>query len=196
MLTPVLLRSRAYKPLRPLSLAYPARSLHSQHQDYRMAAPADFYSLSATTNKGEILDFSTLKGKVVLIVNVASQCGFTGQYAGLQTLYDRYKDRGFTILGFPCNQFGGQEPGSAEEIVTFCSRNYGVEFPIMAKVNVNGDDASSVYKYLKSQKKQLMMEMIKWNFEKFLINRQGEVVARFSSMAAPASLESEIEKLL
>ncbi|GIL62600.1 hypothetical protein Vafri_16783 [Volvox africanus] len=195
MLTPALLRSRAYNPLRSLQVTYQARSIN-QHHFSNMADSADFYSLSALTNKGETMDFSTLKGKVVLIVNVASQCGFTGQYQGLQKLYECYKDRDFTILGFPCNQFGGQEPGSAEEIATFCTRNHGVEFPIMAKINVNGDDASPVYKYLKSQKKQLMMEMIKWNFEKFLVNRQGEVVARFSSMASPASLESEIEKLL
>ncbi|EFJ51396.1 glutathione peroxidase [Volvox carteri f. nagariensis] len=186
MVTPALLKVQAFNSFRPFHLLRLST----------MAAPTDFYSLNALTNKGETLDFSTLKGQVVLIVNVASQCGFTGQYSGLQQLYDSYKDRGFTILGFPCNQFGGQEPGSSEEIMTFCSRNYGVSFPIMAKVNVNGDDASPVYKFLKSQKKQLMMEMIKWNFEKFLINRQGEVVGRFSSMATPASIESEIQKLL
>ncbi|GLC36553.1 Glutathione peroxidase 2 [Pleodorina starrii] len=194
MITPTLLRARAVNPLRSVPLFNYA--LLVQNRLYTMSTGTDFHSLNANTIKGETLDFSTLKGQVVLVVNVASQCGFTGQYSGLQQLYDKYKDRGFTILGFPCNQFGNQEPGGAEEIVTFCSRNYGVSFPIMQKVNVNGDDASPVYKFLKSQKKQLMMEMIKWNFEKFLINKQGEVVARFSSMATPASMEQEIEKLL
>ncbi|GFR50738.1 hypothetical protein Agub_g12995, partial [Astrephomene gubernaculifera] len=159
-------------------------------------ATSDFYSLSAQTLDGKTLDFSTLQSKVVLIVNVASKCGFTGQYAGLQQLYDTYKDRGLVILGFPCNQFGNQEPGAPEEITTFCSRNYGVSFPIMAKTDVNGDNAHPVYKYLKSQRRQLMMEMVKWNFEKFLVDRQGQVVGRFSSMATPASLGAEIEKLL
>ncbi|KXZ46966.1 hypothetical protein GPECTOR_39g460 [Gonium pectorale] len=164
-----------------------------------MSDGEDFYKLSAKQIDGSEFNFSELKGKVALVVNVASQCGFTGQYSGLQALYDKFKDRGFVILGFPCNQFGQQEPGAPEEIVSFCSRKYSVTFPIMAKTDVNGENAHPVYKYdmfLKSQQKQFMMEMIKWNFEKFLVDKSGQVVARYSSMATPASLESAIEKLL
>ncbi|PNH08037.1 Glutathione peroxidase [Tetrabaena socialis] len=159
-------------------------------------ASSGFYALSAQTASGATLDFSSLQGKVVVVVNVASKCGFTGQYTGLQQMYEKFKDRGLVVLGFPCNQFGGQEPGTEAEIVTFCSRNHGVTFPLMSKVDVNGPDAHPVYKYLKSAKKQFMVEMIKWNFEKFVVDRNGEVVARYSSMATPALLEAEVEKLL
>ncbi|KAG2497000.1 hypothetical protein HYH03_005005 [Edaphochlamys debaryana] len=158
-------------------------------------ATESFYGLTANTLRGEPYNFADLKGKVVLVVNVASQCGFTPQYKGLQELYDKFKDRGFTILGFPCNQFGGQEPGEADQIQA-CPIRFGVSFPIMEKVEVNGNGASDVYKFLKSSKKQFGMELIKWNFEKFLIDREGNVVSRFSSMATPAHLEPEIEKLL
>ncbi|KAG2449427.1 hypothetical protein HYH02_005574 [Chlamydomonas schloesseri] len=156
----------------------------------------EFYGLSTTTLQGQPFPFSQLKGKVVLIVNVASKCGFTPQYKGLEELYQRYKDRGLIILGFPCNQFGGQEPGDAGAIGEFCQRNFGVTFPIMERSDVNGNDANPVFKYLKTQKKQFMMEMIKWNFEKFLVDKTGQVVARYSSMATPASLGPEVEKLL
>lgn len=161
-----------------------------------MAASSEFHALSTQTIKGEPYDFAQLKGHPVLIVNVASHCGFTGQYKGLQSLYDRFKDRGLVILGFPCNQFGNQEPGGAEEIVEFCSRTYSVTFPIMAKCDVNGPNTSPVYQFLKSQKKQMMMEMIKWNFEKFLVDKEGNVVGRYSSMASPESIANDIEKLL
>lgn len=159
-------------------------------------ASSEFYSLIAKTIKGVDFPLAQLQGKVVLIVNVASKCGFTPQYTGLEALYKKYKDQGLVILGFPCNQFGSQEPGSPEEIQQFCSLNYPVSFPIMEKVEVNGDNTHPVYKFLKSQKKQLFMERIKWNFEKFLVNKEGVVVDRFSSLTTPESLDATIEKLL
>ena len=139
--------------------------------------------------KGEPFDTSELKGKVVLVVNTASKCGFTPQYAGLETLYKSIKEKehgkDFEILGFPCNQFGGQEPGSNDDVQNFCQVNYGVTFPIMGKTEVNGNNADPLYQWLKKQQKQLGMERIKWNFEKFLVNRKGEVVARFSPDTVP-----------
>jgi len=165
-----------------------------------MAAAADqkdeFFQFKVIDWNKKEFDFSQLKGKVTLVVNVASQCGFTPQYKGLQGLHDKYKDQGLVIIGFPCNQFGGQEPAAEEEIHTFCSRNYNVSFPIMGKVEVNGDNVAPVYKFLKSQQKQLLLERIKWNFEKFLVNKQGVVVDRFSSVATPESIEPAIQKLL
>eukprot|EP00201_Polytomella_parva_P016395 CAMPEP_0175058256 /NCGR_PEP_ID=MMETSP0052_2-20121109/11746_1 /TAXON_ID=51329 ORGANISM="Polytomella parva, Strain SAG 63-3" /NCGR_SAMPLE_ID=MMETSP0052_2 /ASSEMBLY_ACC=CAM_ASM_000194 /LENGTH=164 /DNA_ID=CAMNT_0016323615 /DNA_START=134 /DNA_END=628 /DNA_ORIENTATION=+ len=157
---------------------------------------SNFHDLKAADLKGNPVDFSTYKNKVVLVVNVASKCGFTSQYGGLQKLYDTYKDKGFVILGFPCNQFGNQEPGNLEEISTFCSRTYNVTFPIMEKIEVNGDGAHQVYKFLKSQKKQLFMERIKWNFEKFLIDKSGQVAERYSSMTNPDTITSAVEKLV
>lgn len=137
------------------------------------------------------------KGKVLLIVNVASKCGYTKQYAGLQKLYDTHKDKGFEVLGFPCNQFGGQEPGTEKEIQSFCDLNYKVTFPLFAKVNVNGKDAHPLFNYLKSaQKGVLGTEAIKWNFTKFLVNKKGEVLARYASATTPESIEEEIVKLL
>lgn len=157
---------------------------------------ATFYDLKAATPRGEY-SFDQLKGKVVLIVNVASKCGFTPQYTGLEGLYKKYKDRDFVILGFPCNQFGGQEPGSDEQIGEFCQLNHGVSFPLMKKSDVNGDDTNEVYQYLKNQKSGILgLTRIKWNFEKFLIDRQGNVVGRWASTTKPESLEAEIEKVL
>ncbi|KAI9140747.1 thioredoxin-like protein [Paraphysoderma sedebokerense] len=156
----------------------------------------NFYALKSNLANHEPFEFSSLKGKVVVVVNVASKCGFTPQYSGLENLYKKYKGQGLEILGFPCNQFGGQEPGKEEEIVSFCSLNYGVSFPVMEKVDVNGDSTHPVYDYLKSQKKQLMMARIKWNFEKFLIDRNGQVVERFASTASPESMEKKIVELL
>jgi len=157
---------------------------------------SEFYNLKAATPKGDF-DFSELKGKVVLIVNVASQCGFTPQYKGLQDLHDKYKDRNFVILGFPCNQFGGQEPGEDAEIASFCQLNHGVTFPLMKKSDVNGDNANEVYKYLKSQKSGLLgLTLIKWNFEKFLIDKEGKVVQRWASTTTPATIDAEVAKLL
>lgn len=156
-----------------------------------------FYTLAPKDNKGEPYSFSQLEGKVVLIVNVASKCGFTVQYDELERLYSKFSERGFIILGFPCNQFGNQEPGSDEQIAQFCKTKYGVSFPIMKKIDVNGNNVDPVYEYLKSEKSGLLgLSRIKWNFEKFLINKHGKVVHRYSSMTKPHSLEAEIEKLL
>ncbi|CAI4271573.1 BGN_3a_G0004190.mRNA.1.CDS.1 [Saccharomyces cerevisiae] len=156
-----------------------------------------FYDLECKDKKGESFKFDQLKGKVVLIVNVASKCGFTPQYKELEELYKKYQDKGFVILGFPCNQFGKQEPGSDEQITEFCQLNYGVTFPIMKKIDVNGSNADSVYNYLKSQKTGLLgFKGIKWNFEKFLVDSNGKVVQRFSSLTKPLSLDQEIQSLL
>lgn len=159
-----------------------------------MTTIADF---TVNTNRGEPLDLAEKKGKVLLVVNTASKCGFTPQYDGLEALYQKYKDRGFEVLGFPCNQFGGQEPGNAEEIAQFCQINFGVTFPLMEKVDVNGPDASPVFDWMKGEAKGLMGSTgIKWNFTKFLIDREGNVVKRFAPQDSPASLEKHIEKLL
>ncbi|CAD6600612.1 XXYS1_4_G0018630.mRNA.1.CDS.1 [Saccharomyces cerevisiae] len=159
--------------------------------------PTSFYDLECKDKKGESFKFDQLKGKVVLIVNVASKCGFTPQYKELEELYKKYQDKGFIILGFPCNQFGKQEPGSDEQITEFCQLNYGVTFPIMKKIDVNGSNADSVYNYLKSQKAGLLgFKGIKWNFEKFLVDSNGKVVQRFSSLTKPSSLDQEIQSLL
>ncbi|KAI5964544.1 GPX2 [Candida theae] len=156
-----------------------------------------FYDLTPLDSKGNPYPFSELKGKVVLIVNVASKCGFTPQYEGLEKLNKQFEGKPVQILGFPCNQFGNQEPGSAEEIGSFCKLNYGVTFPVLAKIEVNGSNASPVYQYLKSQKSGLLgLTRIKWNFEKFLIDQNGNVVERFSSLAKPADIAPKIESLL
>ena len=155
-----------------------------------------FYDLSAEQLEGGEFDFKQLEGKVVLVVNTASKCGFTPQFEGLEKIYQDFKDDGLVVLGFPCNQFGSQDPGSASEIGEFCQRNYGVSFPMMAKVDVNGSDTHPVYKYLKKAQDGLLMDAIKWNFTKFLVNREGEVVERFGSITKPESLKSDIKKLL
>ncbi|TPX62223.1 hypothetical protein SpCBS45565_g07065 [Spizellomyces sp. 'palustris'] len=163
-----------------------------------MTIPAKtLYELSVNDRKGQPYDLAALQGKVVVIVNVASKCGFTPQYKGLEELYQKYKDRGLVILGFPCNQFGSQAPGSADEEGSFCQLNYGVSFPIMEKVEVNGDHVHPVYAWLKEQKSGLLgLRRIKWNFEKFIIDKEGKVVNRYASTTSPASLESEIQHLL
>jgi glutathione peroxidase len=149
------------------------------------------------TATGTETDLSAYAGQVVLVVNVASKCGLTPQYAGLEALYRQYKDRGFTILGFPCNQFGGQEPGSAEEIATFCSTNYDVTFPLFAKIDVNGSGTAPLYQKLKSEAPGLLgTEAIKWNFTKFLIGRDGKVAERFAPTTTPEDIAPAIEKLL
>lgn len=146
---------------------------------------------------GSEADLSEFRGKVLLVVNVASRCGFTPQYKGLQALYDKYRDRGFAVLGFPCNQFGSQEPGSEAEIGSFCSTSYGVTFPMFAKVEVNGANAHPVYLHLKAAAPGVLgTEAIKWNFTKFLIDRDGNVVGRFAPKTDPKELEGEIEALL
>jgi glutathione peroxidase len=154
------------------------------------------YDLSATLNNGKEQKLRSYKGKVVLIVNTASKCGFTGQYKGLQELYAKYKDRGFELLAFPCDQFGHQEPGSDAEIKSFCETNYGVEFPVFSKIEVNGDSASPVFKYLKNEKGGLLGDSIKWNFTKFLVDKQGKVVERYAPTTPPERIAGDIEKLL
>ncbi len=159
-----------------------------------MTTIADF---SVATNKGEQLDLSDKLGTVLLVVNTASKCGFTPQYDGLEELYQSYKDRGFEVLAFPCNQFGGQEPGNADEIAEFCKVNFGLTFPLMAKVEVNGDNASPLFDWMKAEKPGLMgSKAIKWNFTKFLIDREGNVVKRYGPTDAPKTIAKDIEKLL
>lgn len=146
---------------------------------------------------GKTLDFKEYQGKVLLIVNTASQCGFTPQYAGLEKLYQTYRQQGFEILGFPCNQFGAQEPGDAQKIASFCSGKYNVTFPLFAKIQVNGKGTHPLYRFLKEKAKGLMgSEAIKWNFTKFLVNRKGEVVTRYAPAAKPEALAVDIERLL
>ena len=145
---------------------------------------------------GSIDDLARYKGKVLLIVNTASKCGFTPQYEGLEKLYKEFSDKGLEILAFPCNQFGKQEPGNAEEIKNFCTLNYDVSFPLMGKVDVNGKAADPLWDYLKKQKTGLLGSKIKWNFTKFLVDRDGNVVARHGPAVKPEQLRSEIEGLL
>jgi glutathione peroxidase len=152
---------------------------------------------NADTIDGRARALSHYRGKVLLIVNTASQCGLTPQYAGLEALYREYRDRGLEILGFPCNQFGAQEPAGESEIATFCETQYGVSFPMFAKVDVNGDAAHPLFKWLRRQAPGLLgSEAIKWNFTKFLVDREGRVVERFAPTSAPADLAPAIEKLL
>lgn len=159
-----------------------------------MATIADF---TVTTNRGEPLDLKDKLGTVLLVVNTASKCGFTPQYDGLEKLYQQYKDQGFEVIGFPCNQFGAQEPGSADEIAEFCTVNFGVTFPLMAKIDVNGPNASPLYDWMKREAKGLMgSTSIKWNFTKFLIGRDGRVVRRYGPTDKPESIAIDIEKLL
>jgi glutathione peroxidase len=151
---------------------------------------------SATSIDGRDADLGSYEGQVVLVVNTASQCGFTGQYAGLQELHDTYAERGFTVLGFPCNQFGSQEPGEEEEIAAFCDRTFGVDFPMFAKVDVNGDDAHPLFAWLKKEKSGLLGGRIKWNFTKFLVGRDGTVIERFGPNTEPDKLKEPIETAL
>ena len=155
------------------------------------------YQFPLTLLDNSAFDAATLHDRVVLVVNVASRCGFTPQYGGLEKLYQRYQQRGLQILAFPCNQFGGQEPGEAAEIARFCSVDYPVTFPVMAKCAVNGKEAHPLYQWLKSQQPGVLgTEAIKWNFTKFLINRQGEVVERFAPQVSPEAMQLHIEALL
>lgn len=159
-----------------------------------MTTIADF---TVTTNRGQPLDLKDKLGTVLLVVNTASKCGFTPQYDGLEKLFQQYRDRGFEVLGFPCNQFGAQEPGNADEIEQFCKVNFGVTFPLMEKVDVNGADASPLFDWMKSEKKGLMgTSAIKWNFTKFLIDRQGRVVNRYAPTDKPEAIARDLEKLL
>jgi glutathione peroxidase len=157
---------------------------------------AELYDFDATALDGKDVDLADYQGKVVLVVNVASKCGFTPQYEGLEALYRQYKDKGFEFLGFPCNQFGAQEPGDPDEIANFCSTTYDVTFPMFAKIDVNGPGAHPLYKWMKGQKKGLAgTRDVKWNFTKFLVDQNGEVVARFGPQDKPEAIEKHVAKL-
>lgn len=155
------------------------------------------YDFKVKTITGIETTLEPYKGKVMLIVNVASKCGFTKQYTGLQSLYEKYKDKDFVVLGFPCNQFMSQEPGTEKEIQNFCQVNFGVSFPLFSKIDVNGDDAHPLYKHLKSKASGFLgSETIKWNFTKFLVDKEGNVVKRFGSSTEPNEIEKDIEKYI
>lgn len=155
------------------------------------------FDFELTRLDGAPMQLDAYRGKVMLLVNTASKCGFTPQYAGLQALHERFAARGFSVIGFPCNQFGAQEPGDADEIASFCSSNYGVTFPLSARIDVNGPKADPLFAYLSSAAPGILgTEAIKWNFTKFLINRDGNIVARFAPATKPEDLAEEIEKLL
>jgi glutathione peroxidase len=155
------------------------------------------YDFEAKTIEGKKQKLDTYKGKTLLVVNVASKCGFTPQYKGLEELYQQYKDKGLVILGFPCDQFGHQEPGDEAEIKNFCSLNYDVSFPMFAKIKVNGDEAHPLYKYLKSREKGFLgTEFIKWNFTKFLVDEKGEVVKRYAPTDTPKSIAKDLSTML
>ena len=172
-------------------------SLSERSEVMNKSSSVQWFDLSAKRADGGVLALETLRDKVVLVVNVASRCGFTPQYKQLQELHDRYSNRGLTILAFPCNQFGSQEPGTDSEILEFCSTNYGVGFPVMSKVQVNGPGTDPVFDYLKKQAPGLLgSEGIKWNFTKFLVDRQGNVVSRYAPTTSPADIAKDIEKLL
>ncbi len=157
----------------------------------------DIYDFDIKTMDGQNKQLGDYKGKVLLIVNTASKCGFTPQYQGLEDLHRRYKDQGFVVLAFPCNQFGHQEPGSASEIQQFCTTRYNVSFPVFAKIEVNGTNAHPLYRYLKDEKPGVMgTRAIKWNFTKFLVDRSGHVVRRYAPADTPESLAGDIEQLL
>ena len=183
----VLLGFFANLTFRPQGSANPMNSINTQH----------WYSLAAKQMDGTSLPIESLRGRIVLVVNVASRCGFTPQYKQLQELHDRYSSRGLTILAFPCNQFGGQEPGEDNQILEFCSTNYGVTFPVMSKIQVNGPQADPIYVHLKKQSPGLLgSEAIKWNFTKFLVDQGGNVLTRYASTTSPSDIARDIEKLL
>ncbi|BDD09887.1 glutathione peroxidase [Fulvitalea axinellae] len=158
---------------------------------------ASVYDFKVKDIRGKEVSLEEYKGKVLLIVNTASKCGLTPQYKGLEELYKELNGQGLEVLGFPCNQFGGQEPGSEEEIGQFCELNYGVSFPMFSKIDVNGSETHPLYEYLKSEKKGVLgTKAIKWNFTKFLIDKEGRVIERFSPTTEPAKIKGAIEKLL
>ena len=162
-----------------------------------MSEPVTIADFKVKKPNGEMLDLSDKQGKVLLVVNTASKCGFTPQYDGLEKLWKDYGDKGFEVLAFPCNQFGGQEPGSADEIESFCKVNFGLSFPLMAKIEVNGDGADPLYDWLKKEAPGILgSKAIKWNFTKFLIGRDGKVVRRYAPTDKPESIAKDIEALL
>lgn len=154
------------------------------------------HDFKATAIDGQEVDLSSYDGQVLLVVNTASKCGFTPQYAGLQQLHETYADQGLAVLGFPCDQFAHQEPGDEDEIASFCQTNYGVTFPMFAKIDVNGDEAHPLYQWLKSEHGGLLGEKIKWNFTKFLIGRDGTVIDRYAPNTKPEKISDDIEKAL
>jgi glutathione peroxidase len=154
------------------------------------------YDFTAKLINGKEIQLSEFKGKVLLIVNTASKCGFTPQFEGLEKLYNKYSDKGFTVLGFPCNQFKNQDPDNDENIMSFCSLNYGVTFPMFSKIEVNGKNAHPLYKFLKEKISGFLSGEIKWNFTKFLIDRDGNVIKRFGPITEPEKIEDDIEKTL
>ncbi|CAM2825687.1 glutathione peroxidase [Acinetobacter celticus] len=154
------------------------------------------YQFEAELLDGKNKSFADYEGKVLLIVNTASKCGFTPQFTGLEKLYQQYKDQGFLVLGFPCNQFGGQDPGSNEQIGVFCQKNYGVDFPMFAKVDVKGAEAHALFRYLTNNSKGVLGNGIKWNFTKFLIGKDGTVLHRYAPTTKPEALQEDIEKAL
>lgn len=159
--------------------------------------PASVYDFEAETITGKSVKLKSYEGRVLLIVNTASKCGFTPQFEGLEQLWKDYEGQGLTVLGFPCNQFGSQDPGANDEIASFCQLNYGVSFPMMAKVDVNGGEAHPLYQWLKSEKKGLLgTEGIKWNFTKFLVGRDGQVIDRYAPTDTPEKLRKDIERAL
>lgn len=161
------------------------------------AAAQSIYDIPVTTIKGEELSLDQYRGQVLLVVNTASKCGFTPQFEGLQKLYDRFHDQGLEVLGFPCNQFMSQDPGNNDEISSFCSLNYGVSFPMFAKIEVNGPNTHPLYQFLKSHKRGMLgSEGIKWNFTKFLIGRDGKVIKRYPPTTKPESIVADVEKAL
>jgi glutathione peroxidase len=158
---------------------------------------AGIYDFTVEDIAGKKVSLKRYEGKVMLVVNTASECGFTPQYKGLEALYEQLNAKGLEVLGFPCNQFGDQEPGSEREIAAFCERNYGVTFPMFAKIDVNGEQAAPLFKWLKKEKPGLLgSEAIKWNFTKFLIDRKGNVVARYAPKDTPESIADDVERLL
>ena len=162
-----------------------------------MAAATSLYDFDAVSIAGKPAEFSAQRGKVFLVVNTASACGFTPQFAGLEKLWQDYRDRGLVVVGFPSNEFGSQDPGSNEEIASFCQTNYGVSFPMMAKTQVNGEDAHPLWQWLKGEKPGLLgTQGIKWNFTKFLVGRDGQVIKRYAPNDAPEKLRADIEKAL
>ncbi|GAA5953269.1 hypothetical protein JCM21900_004469 [Sporobolomyces salmonicolor] len=161
-----------------------------------MASVASFYDLAAEKPSGEKISFKDLEGKVVLIVNTATHCGFTPQFTGLEELHQKHKDRGLVVLGFPCDQFGNQNAEDDEGTAAFCVKNHGVTFPLMKKSDVNGDNTNEVFKYIKPRAKGLLGERVNWNFSKFLIDRQGNVLHRYAPTTSPASIEQDIVKAL
>jgi len=164
--------------------------------DSKLHMESKFYLFKARSLQGKEIEMSSFKGKTILVVNTASKCGFTPQYEGLEKLYEKYRDKDFVILGFPCNQFANQEPGDEKSIAEGCVLNYGVTFPMFSKIEVNGKNAHEIYKYLKKELGGLFSSRIKWNFTKFLIDSNGKPVKRFSPVTKPEEIDRYLEKIL